>query len=120
MRRRRTPLYLVFDGHDLDRPVFRIVKRCPPTLADFLSYEVLGRTYNRHDFLRGTGIATYSTVERAWAIARRFGHGTAIATLDLDCDGIAWARTGRGGHVTVWAAPELLIARVVQCVGDGT
>jgi hypothetical protein len=118
IRKRRIPLYLVYQGRDLGEPLYRIVKRCPPTLQDFLSYEALGSRYNRRDFLRGTGISTYLSVKRAEEIAGRFRHGDAIATLDVDCDGVTWAETGARGHVTVWATPDLLLARVVQCVDD--
>ncbi len=118
MQRRKTPLYLVYEGRDLGAPLYRIVKRCPPTLQDFLSYEGLGRQYDRRDFLRGAGVSTYLSRDRARAIARRLGHGAAIATLDVACDGTALAETSREGHVTVRAAPDLLLARVVQSADD--
>jgi len=57
----------------------------------------------------------YTTRERAREIARYFRRGRAIAAVDLRGSTVVWARTGRRGHVTVWAPPELLLDRVVQC-----
>jgi hypothetical protein len=39
----------------------------------------------------------------------------AIATIDLASAGIVWSPTSRLGHPTVWAPPEMLLKRVVQC-----
>ena len=105
----------MFDGRDIDGPVYRVVQRCPAVLEDFLSYEVLGRRYDRRDFLRGSGISMTVSKDRAVEVARRFGLGTATATLDLQVDGVVWATSGRPGHITVWATPELLLARVLEC-----
>ena len=116
MARRRTPLYLVFDGRDLDGPLYRIVKRCPPALDDFRSYESLGKPYNRRRFFRGIGVSMFKTAASARAIGRRYGHGNALAIVDLACDGVVWSPTRGPDHVTVWAPPELLLSRVLQCV----
>ena len=116
MARRRTPLYLVYEGRDLDGPLYRIVKRCPPTLEDFLSYEELGKPYIRRRYFRGIGVSMFRSARRAEAVARRYGHGNAVATVDLACDGVVWSPTRDPDHVTVWAPPELLLTRVVQCV----
>jgi hypothetical protein len=110
------PRFLVFDGAALDRLLYRIVERCPPTLDDFRSYEALGRTYDRRDFFRGTGVSMHTTHSRATAVARRYRRGNAVAVLDLRNAPIGWASTGGRGHVTVWAPPELLLQAVVQCV----
>lgn len=109
-----SPLYEVFPGSALAGHAFRIVERCPPGIADFLSYEALGRSYDRRDFFRGTGVSMFRTAERARSIARRFQRGNATATVDLAADGIVWTG-GRRGHVTVWAPAELLLERVLQC-----
>ena len=116
--REATPLYLVYDETALDGLLYRIVKRCPPTLDDFRSYEALGERYDQRDFFRGTGISLQVTPGRARAIARRYQRGKGIATLDLRHSPIAWAKTGGRQHVTVWAPPELLLESVVQCVDD--
>jgi len=108
-------LFLVFDGAALDHQLFRIVERCPPTLDDFRSYEVLGRPYNRRDFFKGIGVSMHLTRERAITIARRYNVGRGVAAVDLRGSPIAWARTGGRNHVTVWAPPELLLRAVVQC-----
>jgi hypothetical protein len=113
--REPTPLYLVFDGLALESLLHRIVWRCPPTLEDFCSYEVLGRPYNRRDFFRGIGVSMHVTRKRAIAIARHFDVGRGVAEVDLRGLPVAWARTGGRDHVTVWAPPELLLRAVVQC-----
>ncbi len=110
-----SPLFLVFDGAALEGLLYRIVRRCPPTLEDFCSYEVLGRSYDRRDFFKGVGVSMHTSHRRAIAVARRFDLGRGVATLELRSVPIAWARTGTRGHVTVWAPPELLMRAVVQC-----
>ena len=115
MSREPAPLYLVFAGDALDGLLYRIVERCPPTLDDFRSYEVLGRPYNRRDFFKGIGVSMHLTRERAIAIAWHYNVGRGVAEVDLRGSTIAWARTGGRGHVTVWAPPELLLQGVVQC-----
>lgn len=75
---------------------------------------MLGRRYNRRDFFKGVGVSMHTSRRRAISIARRFGHGRGVATLELRSVPIAWARTGTRGHVTVWAPPELLLGAVVQ------
>lgn len=105
----------MFDGSALEGLLYRIVDRCPPALDDFRSYETLGRTYNRRDFFKGIGVSMHASRRRAVSIARRFGHGHAVATVDLRAAPIVWARTGAPGHITVWAQPELLLRAVVQC-----
>ena len=115
MPREPTPLFLVFDGSALEGLLYRIVERCAPTLEDFCSYEVLGRPYNRREFLRGIGVSMYTTRERAITIARHYYVGRGVAAVDLRNVTIAWARTGGRRHVTVWAPPELLLGAVVQC-----
>ena len=83
MSREAAPLFLVFDGAALDHLLFRIVERCPPTLDDFRSYEALGRAYDRRDFFKGIGVSMHVSHRRAVWIARRFGHGRGVATLEL-------------------------------------
>jgi hypothetical protein len=113
--REATPLYEVFRGMDLDGTVFRVVRGCPPTVNDFSSYEARGTRYDRRDFFKGSGVSMYRTRDRAVAVGRRFSHGDAIATVDLNRTGIVWSPTGRQGHITVWAAPTTLLEQVVQC-----
>jgi len=109
--REPTPLYLVFDGSALDGLLYRIVRRCPPTLDDFRSYEALGKTYNRRDFFKGIGVSTHTSHRRAVSIARRFGHGRAVATVDLRAAPIVWARTGAQGQTRsgVWLKPDSVV-----------
>jgi hypothetical protein len=110
-----TPLFRVFDWTALDGLLFRSVKRCPPSLEDFLSYEALGLLYDRRDYFKGVGVSTRRTREQGISAARRYGHGRAVAAVDLRGAPVAWARTGSRGHVTVWAPAELLLRAVVQC-----
>ena len=115
MRGEPTPLYLVYEGSALYSLLYRIVRSCPPDLDDFRSYEVLGRPYSRRDFFKGVGVSMRRTREQAISVARRYGHGRAVATVDLRGAPVAWARTGGRGHVTVWAPPEVLLQAVLQC-----
>jgi hypothetical protein len=108
-------MYEVFAGPDFRGAAYRIVRTCPPTLDDFTSYEALGKRYDRRDFFRGVGVSMYAGRSAAVAAARRFALGPRIATIDLAGEGIVWCPTGRSGHLSVWASPELLLQRVVQC-----
>ena len=108
----------MYDETALDGLLYRIVKRCPPTLDDFRSYEALSERYDQRDFFRGTGLSMQTTPGRSRAIARRYRRGNGIATVDLSGFPIVWAKTGGRQHVTVWAPPELLLQSVVQCVDD--
>ena len=117
MPKTATPLYLVYGGDALDAFLYRIVGRCPPVVEDFLSYEALGKRYDRRDFFKGTGVSMHTTRERSIAVARRFRTGGVIATLVLRGAHLAWATTGPRDHITVWAPAEQLLERVVQCRG---
>ncbi len=115
MPQKATPLYLVYGGDALTSLLYRIVERCPPVVRDFLSYEALGKHYDRRDFFKGTGISMHTTRERSIALARHHGIGSGIATLDLRGAIVAWAKTGGRDHITVWAPGQQLLDRVVQC-----
>lgn len=99
MSREPAPLFLVYDGAALDRLLYRIVRRCPPVLEDFLSYEALGLPYDRRAYFKGIGISVYPRADRAAEVAARFHLGAGTATLDLRGLHIVWARTGRKGHL---------------------
>ena len=110
-----TALYTVYAGDALADVVFRIVGRCPPTTNDFLSYEALGKRYDRRDFFKGTGVSMHVSRAASWRVARVYGVGRAVATLDIRRPGIVCAATGGRGHITVWATAETLLECVVQC-----
>ena len=105
----------MFAGSALAGLLDRIVVRCPPTLEDFQSYEVLGRRYDRRDHFRGLGVSMHTSRRRAIAVARRFDLGRGVASLELRAAAITWTRTGGSAHVTVWAPLELLLRAVLQC-----
>ena len=115
MPRKTTPAYLVYPAAALDRPVYRAVERCPPTIKDFLSYEVLGRRHDPREFFVGIGVSMHTTRNQSAAIARRLRDFGAIARLDLRDAPVVWARTGGPNHITVWAPAAVLVERVVQC-----
>jgi hypothetical protein len=110
-----TPLYLIYDGSALDGPLYRIVKECPPTLDDFCSYEALAIPYSKRRFFLATGVSLLTTRRAAVRLARRHDLGKAIAVVDLRVEGVIWTKSGGPGHLTVWAPPELLLERVLQC-----
>lgn len=110
-----TPLYLVYAGTALEGLVYRIVDCCPPSLDQFLSYEALGKPYDKKRFVRANGVSMFADSDSARAAARRYRLGRAIATLDIRAAEIVWSRTGGRGHLTVWAPAAMLLDRVVQC-----
>jgi hypothetical protein len=95
----------------------RAVRSCPPSVDDFRSHESLGLPYPRAMFVRATGISVFRSRAALARVRRRFRLGSFTAALDLDSRDVAWAETGRAGHLTVWANPELLLERVIQCDG---
>ncbi len=111
MPTKATPLYLVYAGDALEGLVYRIVERCPPTTDDFLSYEALGKHYDRRDFFKGTGLSMHTSGAAASRIARVYR----VARLDIRQPEIVWASTGGRDHITVWAPAETLLGCVVQC-----
>lgn len=115
MPRKATPLFLVYGGSDLEHHAYRIVERCPPLLGDFLSYEALGRPYDRRDFFKGTGVSMHTSKSRSRRIARTYGVGAGIARIDLRHPSVVWARTGGNEHITVWAPADVLLSRVLEC-----
>ena len=118
MPRQATPLYLVYGGEALDDLLYRAVSDCPPTLDDFLSYEALGRSYNGRRYFRGIGVSFFRTRASAENAVAHLRRATAVAACDLRQPGVVWAKTGGLEHVTVWAPPDVLLASVVECVGD--
>lgn len=115
MPRATTPLFLVYGGEALDGLVYRIVGHCPPAVTDLMSYEALGKRYDRRAYFKGTGISVFLSRHEAVRIARRYGHGRAVAALDARRRPVVWAQTGKRGHLTLWAPAETLLECVVQC-----
>jgi len=114
---KETPLFLVYSGNALNGLAYRIVQRCPPVATDFLSYEALGKPYDRRDFFKGTGISMHTSKAQSRRIAQTYGTGAGIAFLDLRHPSVVWARTGGRDHITVWASEDVLLAGVLECEG---
>jgi hypothetical protein len=114
MPRKATPLFLVYGGDTLEGPAYRIVERCPPTIADFLSYERLGRSYAPRKQFQATGVSMYTTFADANTTAVRFGIGSAVAAVELT-EHVMWTPSSHGGHITVWAPASMLLRQVLQC-----
>lgn len=110
-----TPLFLVYGADALEGLVYRTVGDCPPTITDLMSYEALGKRYDRRAYFKGTGISVFQSRREAVRIARRYGHGAAVAALDARRRSMVWAQTGKRGHLTLWAPAETLLGCVVQC-----
>lgn len=107
----------MYGADTLRGPLYRVAASCPPVLADFMSYEALGREYDRRDYFKGIGVSMYDSKERALEVARRFTLGHGVTTVELRSSSAVWAATGRRRpHLTVWAPAELLLDAVVQCV----
>jgi hypothetical protein len=104
------------------RLLYRIVAAMPHTRNNFLSYAALekplpeGASPAIAD--RWQGISMYDSLDRARAVAIRFGLGAYIAALDLTDDRpFRIERTGqRPGHYTVWGDPDMLFARVIAII----
>ncbi len=84
-------------------------------MDDFRSHEALGLPYPRALFVRATGISVYTDRGALDRVRHRFRLGACTAVLELRTPEVAWAETGRHGHLTVWADPAVLHERVVQC-----
>jgi hypothetical protein len=112
-------MFFVYPSAALCGRVYRIVERCPPSVADFMSYEALGRRYDRRDYFKGLGVSMHTSQTRSVRIARTYRVGAAIATLDIRRPAVVWSPTGGRDHITVWAPPETLLECVVQCEHHG-
>jgi hypothetical protein len=97
---------------------FRIVRTNPPTEADFLSYQALGRP-----LLRDTpsqrrsweGVSVTSTLRAALSLlARAPSLGSFVAVLELDENGpVRFGQTGRAPeHYDLWGDPRDMLAAV--------
>ena len=109
------PAYEVFVGTDLEAPVYRVVRLCPPSEEDFWSYAALGQAFSAKAFFRATSVSMYLDEGRARRLIPRLGN--AVAMLDLADKRVFWALTNeRTGHLSVWAEPRVLLGLVLNCV----
>jgi hypothetical protein len=112
--KRPTPLFLICGGDDLDGLAYRIVERCPPRLEDFLTYQQLGRSFAPRKQFQASGLSLYTTFAGAASAARRFGIGSAVASLEL-IRPVMWTPSTHGDHITAWAPASTLLRLVLQC-----
>jgi len=97
--------------------VWRTVRTSPPTEADFLSQQALGRPQRGAPVEQWAGVSTFDNPAIAASMARRWGHGDYLARLTLDPAGLVrWARTRGEGHYTLSGTPAELLACVVEVV----
>jgi hypothetical protein len=93
-----------------------------PPLEDFRSLLGEGQLpqYGRENpetYRRAAGVSCYETADQARDLARRVPRlGRFIARVFIPDDGCAIevARTGRGGHCTVWASPAYFRSHIVS------
>jgi hypothetical protein len=72
---------------------------------------------NTETYRRAAGVSCYQTADQARDLARRVPElGAFIAEVFIPDDSCAIevARTGRGGHYTVWASPAYFVTHVVS------
>lgn len=99
---------------------YRIVRTVPPTRADFLSYQELGKRPLRSDpetRRLWAGISVNESKAQAQRRALDLPHlGAYISAIDIAEDGtIQYQRTGRGhGHYTVWGEADRLLPSVIE------
>jgi hypothetical protein len=109
------PAFRIFHGTALEGPAFRVVRKCPPTADDFLSYLLAGRGFPAERFFQATGVSMWTELEQAEKLARGGSVGTCVAAVDLNADFIYIAASKKTGHLTVWAPSRALVNRVIQC-----
>lgn len=100
---------------------YRVIRAASPSVRDFLSGKVLGRTPPVDPDLLPLwdGISVFDTEDRARRRALSVPSlGDYIAALEIPDDGsIRYERTlKRPGHYTVWAGAEVLLACVASVV----
>ena len=95
---------------------YRLLRSEQPQVRDFYSARELGRRMPRRTpWLIAVGVSMFDSAERALAVARR--RPAIVAQVVLPASrGISFAKTAGAGHYTIWAAPEDLLAAVVDVV----
>lgn len=95
---------------------YRLLRAEQPQVRDFYSVRELGRRLpHRTPWLIAVGISVFDSPEGALAVARR--RPAIVARVALpEGRGISYAKTAGEGHYTLWAAPEDLLAAVVDVV----
>jgi hypothetical protein len=102
--------------------LFHVVTFENPPPEDFRSMLAQGEhpRYGRDNpetYRRAAGVSCYRTADQARDLARRVPElGSFIAEVFIPDDSCAIevARTGRGGHHTVWASPSYFVSHVVS------
>lgn len=102
--------------------LFHVVTSRNPPAEDFLSLLAQGqfpkyRLEFPETYRQAAGVSCYETADQARDLARRVPYlGAFIARVFIPDDAcvIEVARTGRGGHYTVWASPAYFLGRIVS------
>lgn len=100
--------------------LFHVVTSMDPPPEDFRSMLAQGvpPRYGRDNmeiWRRAAGVSCYETADQARDLARRVPElGAFIAEVFIPDDSCAIevARTGRGGHYTVWASPAYFVSHI--------
>jgi hypothetical protein len=102
--------------------LFHLVTSMHPQLDDFRSMLGQGqfpkyRLDQPETYRQAAGVSCYATADQARDLARRvpaLGSFVARVFIPDDACAIEVARTGRGGHHTVWASPSYFLSRIVS------
>jgi len=106
----------------MEQIFYRIVAHDPPVREDFHSQQALGRR-PRHLTERALrlwdGLSVYETEEQASQLAKDSPQlGRYIAELRVpEGSSVRWElNTGRHGHCTLWAEPEILLGSIIRII----
>ena len=112
------PWFSIFRAGDLQTVCYRSVSANPAPLEDFLSHAARGSSFPWWKEVMAIGVSAWEEREAAAALAKDVLRHPYLAQIDLtQVDArLPWARTGRHGHVTLWANPPLLLQGVVSYV----
>jgi hypothetical protein len=102
--------------------LFHVVTSRNPPPEDFRSLLAQGQfpkygLETPETYRQAAGVSCYETADQARDLARRVPRlGAFIVRVFIPEDGCAIevARTGRGGHYTVWASPAYFLSHIVS------
>jgi|SRR5579862_912635 len=113
-----TPWFSIYRAADLQTVCYRSVSANPAPPEDFFSHATRGRAYPWWKEILAIGVSAWEDREIAAALAKGVLRHPYLAEIDLAQvdERLPWARTGKRGHVTLWADPPLLLQGVVSYV----